>query len=119
MQNDPSKRALVEISEPVFEIGTVPADEFIQGELYLYHRSDRRCPSESSLWGVFDRATDDLILLETCSRDLLKFYFWHRLPSVYHYARRATRAELRDYIADLTYSECVSHKWTKSPCRHP
>lgn len=110
MQSDPSKRALVEISEPIFEIGTAPAGGFIQGELYLYHRSDRRCPSESSLWGVFDRIADDSIQLETYSRDLSEFHFWHRLPSVYRYARRATRTELRDYTAGLAYYECGSHE---------
>ena len=110
MQSDPSKRALVEISEPIFEIGTAPAGGFIRGELYLYHRSDRRCPSESSLWGVFDRTTDDSIRLESYSQDLSDFHFWLRLPCGYRYARRATRTELRDYTAGLAYYECCSHE---------
>ena len=110
MQSDPSKRALVEISEPIFEIGTALSGGFIRGELYLYHRSDRRCPSESSLWGVFDRTTDDSIRLESCSRDLSDFRFWLRLPAGYRYARRASRTELRDYTAGLAYYECCSHE---------
>ena len=110
MQSDPSKRALVEISEPIFEIGTAPSGGFIRGELYLYHRSDRRCPSESSLWGVFDRTADDSIRLESCSRNLSDFRFWLRLPAGYRYARRATRTELRDYTAGLAYYECSSHE---------
>lgn len=74
----------------------------IVGELYLFHSSDLRCPSISSLWGVFDTVVDRLILLELSTEDLQEFRLWRPLPEKFAYARRATRSELRDYVSDLT-----------------
>ena len=71
-------------------------EEIVPGELYLYHRDDRNCPSESSLWGVVAWAEDGVVCLETSSRDLFAFRFWYFLPSEYLHARLATRAELRE-----------------------
>ena len=38
-------------------------EEIVPGELYLYHRDDRSCPSESSLWGVVAWAEDGVVCL--------------------------------------------------------
>lgn len=84
---------------------TIPA--LVTGALYLFHTTDRLCPSESSLWGVFDKDTHGIISLESSSRDLQEFRFWHRLSRDYRYCRRASRSELRDYITNLTYYECL------------
>ncbi len=101
-----SKRAIVEKPARVSGIPNAPAGGFIQGELYLYHPSDPRCPASGSLWGVYDRTTSGAVRLETSSRDLCGFRFWHPLPAACRYARLATRSELRDYTAALAFYEC-------------
>ncbi len=102
-----SKRAIVEKPARVLSgIPNAPAGGFIQGELYLYHPSDPCCPASGSLWGVYDRTTSGAVRLETSSRDLCGFRFWHPLPAAYRYARLATRSELRDYTAALAFYEC-------------
>lgn len=78
---------------------------FESGEVYLFHLSDPRCPSTGSLWGVFDKRKDGWIYLESSSDDLVDFRRWHVLPGDYSYCRRASRRELRDYVAGLIYSE--------------
>lgn len=80
--------------------------DFEIGELYLFHRTKAGCPSEESLWGVFDRIEAGHIRLESSSSDLRGFRLWHRLPADYRYARRASRAELRDYAFNLACSPC-------------
>lgn len=83
-------------------------DELLSGALYLFHRSDRRCPAVNSLFGIIDKTSDGIIYLESSSRDLLRFRLWHRLPKHYRYHRRAGRSELRDYIFNLAYYECTA-----------
>lgn len=75
------------------------------GELYLFHRTDRRCPEDGSLWGVFDRCDGPVIRLESSSRDLFAFDMWHALPEGYRYFRLSTREELRDYASNLAWFE--------------
>lgn len=80
--------------------------DFEAGDLYLFHTSDPRCPSESSLWGLFDRCEGERILLESSSgSSLSEFRAWHRLPEGYRYCRAATRSELRDYMWSLGFYE--------------
>ena len=103
MKQQPMQPSITELAD------TLSADNaqlFVKGDLYLYHRTNRRCPAHSSLWGIFDRTEEGAIYLETSSPDLQKFRYWHRLPAEYRYCRTATRAELRDYVAVLTYCEC-------------
>jgi len=76
------------------------------GELYLFHETDPRCPQQSSLWGIFDRIDDRGLRLESATKDLLRFECPCRLPATYRYCRRATRAELRDYVYNLACEEC-------------
>ncbi len=80
--------------------------QLLSGALYLFYRSDRRCSAANSLFGIVDKTADGIIYLESSSRDLRRFRLWHRLPRVYHYARRATRSELRDYLFNLACYEC-------------
>ncbi len=74
---------------------------FIIGELYLFHQTKLHCPSRSSLWGIYDRAEDGILYLESSTLDLVHFKLWHCLPVGYRYFRRATRRELRDYMYNL------------------
>lgn len=83
-------------------------DELLSGALYLFHRSDRRCPAVNSLYGIIDKTSDGIIYLESSSQDLRYFRLWHRLPRHYRYYRPASRSELRDYIFNLAYYECAS-----------
>ncbi len=82
--------------------------ELLSGALYLFHRSDRRCPAVNSLYGIIDKTSDSIIYLESSSRDLRRFRLWHRLPKHYRYHRPASRSEFRDYIFNLAYYECAS-----------
>lgn len=77
------------------------------GELYLFHRTDERCPADSSLWGIVDRSDAREIRLESSSIDLQRFRLHHPLPEEYRYCRLATRAELRDYVWNLAWAECL------------
>ena len=78
------------------------------GDLYLFHPTNPRCPSTSSLWCIFDKRQNNRIYAESASRDLLTFRLWIALPTHYRYARRATRSELRDYIFNLSWFEFSS-----------
>lgn len=82
-----------------------PNVRFSVGELYLFHETDPRCPQQSSLWGIFDRTDSRGLRLESATKDLLRFEHPCRLPAAYRYCRRATRAELRDYIYNLACEE--------------
>ncbi|WP_297604868.1 hypothetical protein [uncultured Alistipes sp.] len=108
--NNHSNPAFAGVSVRESETDRPGLEEIVPGELYLYHRDDRSCPSESSLWGVVAWAEDGVVCLETSSRDLFAFRFWHFLPSEYLHARLATRAELRDYAAGLSFFECRAGK---------
>jgi len=74
---------------------------FQSGDVYLFNETDRRCPSVTSLWGMFDTRKSGEVYLESSTVDLKNFTAWCRLPSQYRFCRLSTRAELRDYIADL------------------
>lgn len=78
---------------------------FIEGEIYLFNRTDPTCPAEGSLWGVFDKRIEDTIYLESSSLNLQDFRKWHLLPIDYRFCRLATRSELRDYTANLSWFE--------------
>jgi len=80
----------------------------LSGTLYLFHRSDRRCPAATSLFGIIDKTSNGIIYLESSSRDLRRFRLWHRLPNHYRYHRLASRSELRDYMFSLAYYECAA-----------
>lgn len=79
---------------------------FTFGELYLFNRTDRRCPVKGSLFGTFSQEKSGIIYLESSSIDLRHFRLWHSLPKTYRYYRTATRAELRDYFFNLAFFEC-------------
>lgn len=84
----------------------VPRTFFQAGELYLFHRSDIRCPSSDSMWGQYDKRSQGRLFLESSSKDDLRtFRKWHVLPSDYRYCRRANRNELRNYVYALSWSE--------------
>ena len=80
--------------------------DFQVGELYLFHRTNYRCPAASSLWGIFSNYKEGRMYLESSSLTLCTFHHWHILPEDYRYCRRSSRSELRDYISGLIYSEC-------------
>lgn len=75
--------------------------KFLIGELYLFHPTKKYCPSQSSLWGIYDKTEDGIIYLESSTLDFHHFSIWHRLPNGYRYSRRATRRELSDYMYNL------------------
>lgn len=83
---------------------------FRVGEVYLFHGSDRSCPGEGSLWGIFDRCDSTGIHLESMSRDCLTFYFWRQLPPYYRYFRRASRAEVRYFLSEQLRFESRVHR---------
>ncbi|MBQ8493055.1 MAG: hypothetical protein IJ464_02095 [Alistipes sp.] len=92
---------------------------FAIGELYLFHPSDIECPAEESLWGIYDRTERNTVHLECSTHDLRNFDKWHPLPNDYHYARLATRSELRDYMYNLgchdqSYTPLVVHLHTRN-----
>ena len=78
---------------------------FHVGELYLFHPNNPHCPSQSSLWGFYDKSKGGIIYLEHSSRNLCNFRLWHPLSRHYRYCRKATRAELRDYMYNMGYSD--------------
>lgn len=82
---------------------------FISGDLYLFHPADRSCPATGSLWGIYDKTTYGILYLESSSRDLEEFAFWHVLPPSYRYLRLSTRTELRDYMCSLFLYETTRH----------
>lgn len=79
---------------------------FESGELYLFHRGNKRDTSNDSLWGVFDKRIGKRIYLESSSGDLRHFRLWHPLPKCYRCRRLATRSEIRDYVTGLIWTEC-------------
>ena len=79
------------------------------GELYLFHQTDPLCPCWSSLWGIYDKTADGILYLESSSRDLEEFAFWHALPQSYRYLRLSARTELRDYMCSLFLYETARH----------
>lgn len=98
-----SRRSMPSVPAPIHRAA---AYRFEYGELYLFHRHSACCPACGSLWGIFDKRVNGRIYLETSSPNLRDFRKWHLLPQGYRYCRRASRRELRDYIASLVYSEC-------------
>ncbi len=78
---------------------------FRSGEVYLFHATKPHCPAATSLWGIVSSAENGAILLESSTLDQLTFAHWQPLDARYRYCRLATRAELRDYITNLIYSE--------------
>lgn len=78
------------------------------GELYLFHSSHPCCPSETSLWGFYDKTSNGIIYLEHSTLDLRHFRLWHKLPKRYRYYRLATRNELRDYMYSLGVGDSIS-----------
>lgn len=89
----------------IFKDCRISVCRFHSGEVYLFNRYDRRCPSKSSLWGIFDKQINADIYLESSSGDLRKFELWHKLSADYKYCRLATRAEVRDFMYDLAWYE--------------
>lgn len=75
------------------------------GELYLFHIDNPHCPSNSSLWGIYDKSINQNVYLESSTTDLLNYRIWHILPKHYIYYRRATRCELRDYMYNMGVSD--------------
>ena len=75
------------------------------GEVYVFSENDPSCPSDGSLWGVFDKYEGGRIYLESSSDDMICFTHARELPASYRYCRLTTRSELRDYISALIYSE--------------
>lgn len=83
----------------------IDKNKFIIGDVYLFHKTDPRCPANSSLWGMFDKSVDGAVFLESCSSDHEKFDTWCMLPEDYRYCRLTTRTELRQYILNQTWYE--------------
>ena len=83
----------------------IAADRFDIGDVYLFHKTDPRCPKGSSLWGMFDKCEDGKVFLESSSRDCEVFENWCRLPDDYVYCRLATRTELHQYVFEQTWCE--------------
>lgn len=80
---------------------TTQNEDFVTGELYLFHTSDADCPRETSLWGVVVRRTDDrTLLLKVCTRNPKQFVFGLQLPAGYRHCRLATRDELREFAGN-------------------
>ena len=110
MKNPKSKRHSDKFSKKIdqyliFRDGRTSLRRFRAGDVYLFHRYDRRCPSRKSLWGIFDKQIDTSIYLESSSKDLRKFELWHKLSADYKFCRLATRAELRDFMFALALYE--------------
>ena len=83
----------------------IASQKFAIGDVYLFNKRDPNCPSDSSLWGVFDKCDGGSVYLESSSRDRNVFTAWCRLPDGYRYCRLSTRAEMRQYIFDQTWHE--------------
>jgi len=73
------------------------------GELYIFSTSEHWAKNDPLLWGIFDEQTPDgRIMLEASTRDFMNFILWKHLPPEYLYCRLATRAELRDFIFNIS-----------------
>ena len=83
----------------------IASQKFAIGDVYLFNKRNPSCPSDSSLWGVFDKCDGGSVYLESSSRDRNVFTAWCRLPDGYRYCRLSTRAEMRQYIFDQTWHE--------------
>ena len=89
----------------------ISVERFRLGDVYLFHKTDRNCPSKSSLWGIFDKREGDEIYLESSSNgNLRRFKLWHRLPYDYEYCRLATRQELGNFMFALAWFESRARK---------
>lgn len=88
-----------------FRIRGLETVDFRIGEVYLFHCNNRRCPSKSSLWAIFDKRIGNDIYVESSSNDLRRFRLWHRLPDDYVYCRLATRQELGNFMFALAWFE--------------
>jgi hypothetical protein len=80
-----------------------PTSKFQIGELYLFHPENKRCPPQTSLWGIYDKTENGVIHLELHSFDLKHFRSRFSLPKHYLFHRLATRSELRDFMYNLGY----------------
>lgn len=81
---------------------TIKTCNFRIGDVYLFHATDPRCESRTSLWGIVsDRSADGRICLETSSANLQKYDNWTFLPAEYLFCRLSTRDELRDFAFNL------------------
>ena len=81
------------------------------GDVYLFNRTNKHCPPESSLWGMFDKRIGNDIYLESSSNgNLRRFRLWHRLPDDYEYCRLATRKELGNFMFALAWFESRTRK---------
>lgn len=58
---------------------------FRSGDLYLFNKHNSRCPSCSSILGIYNKTLDNDIYLECSTVDLLNFRLWHKLNSKYYY----------------------------------
>lgn len=68
-------------------------------------------------WGMYDKAEDAALCLESSTLDLVHFKRGHRLPNAYRYVRRATRRELRDYLYMPVHCEARKGSYLrKSEC---
>ena len=82
-------------------------ESLVAGELYLFHPTNRNCPPNESLWGVYIREESGEVYLESSTIDMHSFVTWSALPAKYSYSRLANRCELRDYMYNLGYAEAT------------
>lgn len=82
-------------------ISDITVTDFLQGELYLFHRTDPACPANDSLMGMIERRIGNTIYLRECTFDTVDFEEWYCLPAEYRYCRLSTRDELKRYLAAL------------------
>jgi len=72
------------------------------GDVYLFNVDDPACLPKNSLWGLFDRISDNgVIRLEAATSDLTHFYIGYELPPHFRFCRHATRGELRDFAFNM------------------
>lgn len=79
------------------------------GELYLFHLTNRQCPIEDSLIGVYNGYDTKGIRLESMTFDMIHYLHGELLPSTYCYCRPATMGEVRDYFYNLALAEISEH----------
>ena len=85
----------------------IPTDLLTVGELYLFHPTNRDCPPNESLWGIYIREESGEVYLESSTIDMHSFVTWSALPAKYSYSRLANRCELRDYMYNLGCAEAT------------
>ncbi len=81
-----------------------------EGEVYLFHESDPRCPAEGSLWGRVARVTGSKIYLEAWTRDHVRMEHWQYLPADCRFCRLSSREELAVFSAEEMYVDCMLHR---------